>query len=173
MDQIIKLFICVLIYGCFSMSVKNDVTNDLIEFREIKAPAHVNDFIKRWHKIAQLEQEKYPLLASIKLSQSALESNWGRSSLALNANNFFGIKSWTGKGYKLPEGLFKIYETPWSSFRGNSKFLMGANYKNCRDCDNYKCWANQLQKAKYATDPNYSKKLISIIEKYELYRYDN
>ena len=36
----------------------------------------------------------------------------------------------------------------------------------------YKGWAKGLRKAGYATDPKYPKKLISIIERYELYKYD-
>ena len=37
----------------------------------------------------------------------------------------------------------------------------------------YKGWAHGLSKAGYATDPQYANRLIQIIEKYELYRYDN
>ena len=36
----------------------------------------------------------------------------------------------------------------------------------------YKSWARGLKKAGYATDPKYPKKLISIIQRYELYQYD-
>ena len=37
---------------------------------------------------------------------------------------------------------------------------------------NYKSWAKGLKKAGYATDPKYPKKLISLIERYRLDRYD-
>ena len=37
----------------------------------------------------------------------------------------------------------------------------------------YKAWAKGLKKAGYATDPNYPKKLIDIIERYQLYKFDN
>ena len=36
----------------------------------------------------------------------------------------------------------------------------------------YKSWAKGLKKAGYATDPKYPKKLISLIERYKLYKYD-
>jgi hypothetical protein len=37
----------------------------------------------------------------------------------------------------------------------------------------YKSWAHQLQKLGYATDPNYAQKLIRLIERHELYKFDN
>ena len=39
--------------------------------------------------------------------------------------------------------------------------------------DSYKQWAKGLKKAGYATDPKYPQKLIDLIERYELYKYDN
>ena len=38
--------------------------------------------------------------------------------------------------------------------------------------DDYKGWAKGLRKAGYATDPKYPQKLISLIERYELYKFD-
>ena len=37
----------------------------------------------------------------------------------------------------------------------------------------YKSWARGLKKSGYATDPNYAEKLISIIEEYQLFNFDN
>ncbi|MBD4339146.1 N-acetylmuramoyl-L-alanine amidase, partial [Xanthomonas citri pv. citri] len=37
----------------------------------------------------------------------------------------------------------------------------------------YKGWARGLKKAGYATDPSYANRLITIIEDYELYKYDS
>ena len=39
--------------------------------------------------------------------------------------------------------------------------------------DDYKGWAKGLRQAGYATDPGYPDKLIGIIERYELYKYDD
>ena len=62
------------------------------------------------------------------------------------------------------------------SFRDHSLFLTGRSryadlFKN--ELDDYKSWAKGLRKAGYATDPKYPVKLISIIEKHELYKYDS
>ena len=44
-------------------------------------------------------------------AQAALESGWGTSRFAIEANNLFGIKTWDkGKGL-LPQGMSK--DTPW------------------------------------------------------------
>ena len=40
------------------------------------------------------------------------------------------------------------------------------------DIKNYRAWAKGLKKAGYATDPKYANKLISLIDRYELYRFD-
>ena len=40
------------------------------------------------------------------------------------------------------------------------------------DKTDYKAWAKGLKEAGYATDPNYPTRLINLIEKYELYKYD-
>ena len=37
----------------------------------------------------------------------------------------------------------------------------------------YKGWARGLKKAGYATDPSYANRLITIIEDYDLYKYDS
>ena len=70
---------------------------------------------------------------------------------------------------------FRKYKDPKYSFRDHSLFLTQRSryeglfkYKK----DDYKSWAKGLRKAGYATDPKYPEKLINIVEKYELYTYD-
>ena len=70
---------------------------------------------------------------------------------------------------------FRVYKNAKKSYRDHSIFLSQRgrysflfNYK----ITNYKAWARGLKKAGYATDPNYSKKLIDLIERYDLFRFD-
>jgi len=61
------------------------------------------------------------------------------------------------------------------SFRDHSIFLSSrARYAFLFDLkkDDYKAWAKGLREAGYATDRHYPQKLISFIEKYRLYRFD-
>ena len=127
--------------------------------------------------------EKYKIPASISLAQGILESGNGLSTLAKKSNNHFGIKchsGWKGKRVYHDDDekgeCFRKYPTAEGSFNDHSKFLTGrGRYEflfNLKP-DDYKAWAKGLKKAGYATDRKYPKKLISFIETFELYKYDD
>jgi len=139
-------------------------------------------YIKKYASLAVLEMHKYKIPASITLAQGVLESGNGRSQLASKSNNHFGIKCHTGwKGGRVfhdddEKGeCFRKYKYVQSSYEDHSKFLSGrrryASLFKLRKSD-YKGWAKGLKKAGYATDKKYPKKLISIIENYNLYKFD-
>jgi flagellum-specific peptidoglycan hydrolase FlgJ len=83
-------------------------------------------FFKRFYPTAMMEQERYKIPFSIKMSQGALEGRWGQSTLAVKANNHFGVKTKHG-GYPLCDDdcndRFKIYPSAWASWRAHSQFL--------------------------------------------------
>ena len=130
------------------------------------------------------QQQKYGIPASITLAQMYLESGGGTSKLAVNGNNYFGIKcssDWlaAGKPYSLhnddrPNEKFCNYSSVEDSMLHHSQFLMGSRYKNCRACDStdYVGWARGLQAAGYATNKKYASILIADIEAYGLQKYD-
>ena len=71
---------------------------------------------------------------------------------------------------------FRKYDTPEFSYRDHSIFLATRDRYSFLfklDIDNYEKWAKGLKKAGYATDPKYPKKLIDLIERYDLDKYDN
>lgn len=139
-------------------------------------------YIENYHEIAKEEMRLYSIPASITLAQGILESGAGRGNLSSRSNNHFGIKchkSWEGERvYHDDDELqecFRKYEHPNHSFRDHSLFLSKrSRYESLfkHELDDYKSWAKGLRKAGYATDPKYPQKLISIIEKYELYEHD-
>ena len=120
--------------------------------------------------------------ASITLAQGILESNFGRSRLAVVANNHFGIKCHSGwRGATITHDddsrneCFRKYNSAEESFRDHSDFLTSTpRYRDLfkLKTDDYKGWARGLKQAGYATDPNYANLLIKRIEDYELWRYD-
>ncbi len=140
-------------------------------------------YIEEYNDIAILEMIAYKIPASITLAQGILESHSGRSRLSVRGNNHFGIKchsSWKGKRVyhddDARQECFRKYEHPLTSFRDHSLFLYGRNrYAALFDLrkKDYKGWAKGLKKAGYATDPKYPKKLIKLIEDFELYKYDD
>ncbi len=141
------------------------------------------DYIRRYKKLAIAEMKKYKIPASITLAQGILESGNGNSSLAKNANNHFGIKchdDWKGKTMKWTDDAhnecFRKYKSVDDSYRDHSKFLTNrGRYSSLfrLKITDYAGWARGLQKAGYATNKQYSKLLIRVIEENRLYRYDD
>ncbi|QCW98850.1 LysM peptidoglycan-binding domain-containing protein [Aggregatimonas sangjinii] len=142
----------------------------------------VDAYIDLFSETAQLEMKAYGIPASITLAQGLLESGLGKGELALKTNNHFGIKchtNWTGD-YELHDDdekdeCFRKYNHPMYSYRDHSVFLSTRSryaFLFELDEDDYKGWAKGLRKAGYATDKKYPQKLISLIERYELYQYD-
>ncbi|MCD6543867.1 MAG: glucosaminidase domain-containing protein, partial [Flavobacteriaceae bacterium] len=140
-------------------------------------------YVNRYKHIAIEDMEEYKIPASITLAQGILESGSGKSHLALKSNNHFGIKchkDWKGEKVKHDDDrrreCFRKYNHPEESFDDHSKFLTSrgryAPLFKLRE-DDYKAWAKGLKKAGYATDRKYPKKLIVIIEDYQLYEYDH
>ncbi len=127
----------------------------------------------------------YGIPASVTLAQGILESASGQSRLAQNENNHFGIKatqSWIADGgrYGLytddkPNEKFCSYDSVGDSYAHHSRSLKGnSRYASCfkLDADDYRGWAQGLDKAGYATAGKYAPALISIIESNDLRRYD-
>ena len=142
-------------------------------------------FIGMLAQAAQDCQRKTGIPASITLAQAALESGWGAQAAG---NNLFGIKadrSWKGptidfrttehvdgKDVKLVD-KFRRYDNWQASMIDHAQFLLkNPRYAPCFKETTGVGWAMQLQACKYATDPNYAKKLQSIIRDYNLAFYD-
>ena len=139
------------------------------------------EYLALFSVIAKEEMRLYGIPASITLAQGILESNSGRGRLSVEANNHFGIKchDWTGaKIYHdddASQECFRKYNDAKYSYRDHSLFLTTrSRYSKLFDLDkdDYKAWAKGLKAAGYATDSKYPHKLISLIERYELYKLD-
>lgn len=149
----------------------------------------VSEYVDKYRDLSISEMYRTGIPASIKLGQGILESDSGNSDLAQNSNNHFGIKckkEWTGKTYyhkdddfnkagKLIESCFRAYISSYESYVDHSEFLTErSRYEFLFDYHHtdYKQWAYGLKRAGYATAKGYAEKLISIIEKYDLAKYD-
>ncbi len=148
-------------------------------------------YIDQFKEIAIEEMHRTGIPASIKMAQAILESNAGRSHLARQGNNHFGIKcggDWSGgtvmrkdddyKNGRLIHSCFRAYENAEESFMAHSEFLRNPK-KNHRygflfrlPAGDYKGWAHGLKKAGYATNPKYPQLLIQLIERYQLHQFD-
>jgi flagellum-specific peptidoglycan hydrolase FlgJ len=151
-------------------------------FKSMTNEERTHWYVNTYSKTAINEMKKFGIPASITMAQGILESNSGKGSLALKSNNHFGIKchsGWRGKKVYHDDDkkgeCFRKYKNPEKSYRDHSVFLESRDRYNSLfklRKNNYVKWAIGLKKAGYATDPAYADKLISIIERYELWKLD-
>ena len=162
---------------------KTEETVEVIVVEEavVKVPTTTEEYILLFAPIAQEEMRLYHIPASITLAQGILESASGKGRLAVEANNHFGIKchDWTGaKIYHdddASQECFRKYNDAKYSYRDHSLFLTNrSRYQKLFQLNihDYHSWAKELRAAGYATDKRYPDKLISLIERYQLYEYD-
>lgn len=147
------------------------------------------EFIETMAPYAQSHQEHF--FPSITLAQSALESSWGESTLAKEANNYWGRKEDNpnveayvvktqeadseGNFYTI-EARFRIYKDLDEGFKDHDTIMTRSPwYENYyKDALNAKTPKEQAEglTGTYATDPGYANKLMNIIETYDLTKYD-
>lgn len=136
-------------------------------------------YISKYKNIALEHEKKHGIPASIILAQGILESGAGKSLLTINANNHFGIKAgnnWKGEIYlawddEINKSRFRKYSSEEESFNDHVSVLKESRYSSLfsKSVYDYRAWAYGLQKAGYATSPNYAKALIGYIDAYKLY----
>ncbi len=139
-------------------------------------------YIDQFKDIAISEMKRTGIPASITLAQGIIESNSGESNLALNFKNHFGIKcksDWKGETtYQdddAKQECFRVYPNSNASFIDHSNFLKGrTNYAPLFELDpvDDSAWAYGLKNAGYATASDYPKKLLKVINDFELSQYN-
>jgi flagellar protein FlgJ len=141
---------------------------------------------------AQQGYREFNVPASVTIAQAILESGWGRSGLARNDRNYFGIKCFSGSPGPIGNGChtystsectptcyatqasFRTYASIMDSFRDHGRFLTtnsryrpAFNYTHNADQFLYQMW-----KAGYATSPTYVANVGNLMSQYNLYQYD-
>jgi flagellum-specific peptidoglycan hydrolase FlgJ len=150
-------------------------------------------WIANYGPMAHASQLKTGVPASITLAQAILESRWGCSGLALQCNNFFGIKARHVKGVAIEdykefltteydaggkphaeEADFARFKSVQESFDRHAQLLSGAQrYRRAMAVkDDPLDFAIKIQECGYATDPNYPNKLTHLVRDFNLTRYD-
>ena len=138
-------------------------------------------YVAKYKDLAIAEMQRTGIPASITLAQGILESQYGESDLAKNANNHFGIKcktEWTGQRTyhddDLKKECFRVYESAEDSYKDHSNFLMTREwYAFLFDLEatDDKGWAYGLKRAGYATEKDYPQRLLKLIDDYQLQQY--
>jgi flagellum-specific peptidoglycan hydrolase FlgJ len=173
--------------GQVESAAQSPVTVSLPTLPSKSIPHTGNAFIDSVSADAVRSQQVTGVPASVTLAQAILESGWGKSSLAKEGNNFFGIKGqglagsinlptkeYVNGQYVTVNAPFRKYNSAEESFTDHGRFFLeNRRYANAmQHADNAQQFAREIAKAGYATDPNYANKLNSLIKEYGLSRFD-
>lgn len=139
-------------------------------------------YIEQYKDIAIKKMNEYKIPASITIAQGIFESACGKSHLAVDGNNHFGIKchqDWNGDTILIDDDelqeCFRKYNSAEESYNDHSLFLKNRKrYANlfALEITDYVSWAKTLKADGYATNPKYADQLVSIIERYHIARLD-
>ena len=149
------------------------------------------EFISKFGELMVIATNGTPLFPSVKMAQAGLETGWGKSTVG-TANNLFGIYAtgnhtpyWKGdmvnastqedygNGNVTVRSNFRAYATLQDSIKDHSHLLLTlSRYAPVRNAKTPEEQARELQRCGYATDKNYSDKLISLINQNNLKELD-
>lgn len=158
-------------------------------------------FLAKMGPIAREDYKRTGILASVTLSQAILESGWGKSGLAQKSNNLFGIKAsvsgntwkgstWNGSyvtirtkehyssGTTTITARFRKYPSVAKSIEDHSAYLKYAKngsryrYAGITSTRDYRRQLRIIQNGGYCTGSSYYSQLVSIIQSYNLTRWD-
>jgi flagellum-specific peptidoglycan hydrolase FlgJ len=126
--------------------------------------------------------------ASVTLAQGILESGFGRSFLAKEHNNFFGVMHfkndyWSGESFLGKSGnRYRSYPSIKEAYKDRLDFFRLTKFPNGRlpyihlfdiATNDFRAWCYAIEAAGYAgRGGSYALELIGIIERYNLDAYD-
>lgn len=168
----------ILSVGCFLLVFVGMLSNISAQYTE----ADMRAYVEQYKDVAMEKMKQYKIPASITLAQGIFESACGKSRLATDGNNHFGIKchtDWEGDTILIDDDelqeCFRKYDSVAASYTDHSLFLTTRKrYANLFSLDilDYPGWARTLKADGYATNPQYADRLISLIERFDIARLD-
>mgnify|MGYP006175367849 CR=1 FL=1 len=150
------------------------------------APKGRDEFVQHLSNTAETVAKESGIPASFMLGQAGHETGWGKSEIrnkdGSTSYNLFGIKAgkgWTGKVAEVTtteyvDGVprkvvakFRAYDSYEASFRDYAQLITNSpRYEKAQataKTGSAVAYATELQKAGYATDPEYARKLSGAI----------
>ncbi|GJM32322.1 MAG: hypothetical protein DHS20C18_13230 [Saprospiraceae bacterium] len=151
-------------------------SNNSDEFWALETPVH-EAFIRRFVHVAENENVKYKIPASVILGNALLISRAGEHPLVKQGNNHFALpctKDWQGETANYKGECFRKYENAWTSFRDHSLYLSTYLFAgNQMPKGDYKQWAKALENAGFGGGKGFANNLVRIIEHYQLNKFDD
>lgn len=160
-DKKMKKFILLFLFTCW------------VGASEAQTPEH--EYVGKFKDLAVRQMNQFGVPASVILAVAIHESAYGKSKIARNLNNHFGIK---GKNQvKNIRSAYKSYGSVEDSY---SDFLRLLNEKpgfsklfGKYTSYNYTAWVKGIQRGGYAQSSTWASQVLGIIKKHQLYQYDN
>ena len=161
--------------------------------RRVKLTAPQRAFLETVAGAARTSQRRYGVPASVAIAQAVLETGWGTSDLARTARNYFGMTCGPAGGGPIATGCvigsdrvcdrtgcwpsaasFRAYRTMADSFADHGRQMKtNPRYKAAYKARSRPAtFVKRMARAGYATDPGYADRVIVIMKKYKLNRYD-
>lgn len=123
------------------------------------------------------------------IAQAILESGWGKSRLATDYHNYFGMKcgtKWTGPSVNMTtqeeytagtlatiKDNFRVYDNMENGVKGYFEFIQLSRYENLKGIVNPQKYIETIKNDGYATSSTYVDSLMQIIKLYNLTAYDS
>jgi hypothetical protein len=173
------------------MRVPQPETDRSLSPRMLSPADQQQAFLETLAQAARTASMQTGVPASVTVAQAILESDWGRSLLAQDANNYFGIKSmghlgsdgvvwmptseYDDQGHEYQTiSAFRAYRSLADSLIDHDRLLQTASRYDAamRAANDPRQFARLMSQAGYSTDPAYSDKLVALMDSYDLYRLD-
>lgn len=182
----LKIGLIAMIFFVFSIAF---MAKQLLDRPEGVFISYEQQFIEKAAENAILLESTHGIRPSVAIAQAILESNWGKSELAQEEQNYYGIKGYGNeekyvtKEFENNEWIeieteFRTYDSMKESMEDYADLLRDGTewdedlYQEVIEAPTYEASAEALKTAGYATDPEYPEKVISLIEEYDLDQYD-
>jgi flagellum-specific peptidoglycan hydrolase FlgJ len=149
-----------------------------------------SEFLKMVVPAAQYGQRRFGVPASVTIAQAILESGWGKSKLATEYLNFFGIKP---GAHAAPDSYVEMPTTEFIDGQPRHVLAPFVRYPNAPLCfgaharllscapryasamavrNDPAAFAERLQSCGYSTNPRYAAQLHELMRDYDLTQYD-
>ena len=134
-------------------------------------------FLRRFSNVAQAEQEKFGVPASIVLASALLYGQAGEAPGARELQNYFGLgcsDDWPGTTGRAGGRCLRAYENAWTSFRDHSLYLTSGKFEPLTQFSetDYRRWAAGMEELGFNGTDDLAEQLTRTIDRYQLFRFD-
>jgi hypothetical protein len=134
-------------------------------------------FLLRFGKVTKGEHQKFGLKASAMLALAYVNSFGGQRNTVGTARNFYALRcggGWTNGGTDINGQCFRLYATPWESFRDASNSIMAHEWcqQAIKDNSDWQTWVRLLAQHGCSDVQNAETEMTNIIQRYKMWELD-